>query len=85
MRRVSSTSAGRMYAPTVGSAPMATGPFSARLPGIGVGAVAPEAAGRVVETPVNVGDFVKQGQVLARLENRDAQLRLDQAKAAANS
>ena len=27
--------------------------------------VAPEAAGRVVETPVNVGDFVKQGQVLA--------------------
>src|SRR4029077_4753404 len=44
--------------------------------------VAPEAAGRVVETPVNVGDFVKQGQVLARLESRDAELRLDQAKAA---
>jgi RND family efflux transporter MFP subunit len=44
--------------------------------------VAPEAAGRVVETPVNVGDFVKQGQALARLENRDAQLRLDQARAA---
>lgn len=44
--------------------------------------VAPEAAGRVVETPVNVGDFVKQGEILARMENRDAQLRLDQAKAA---
>ncbi len=44
--------------------------------------VAPEAAGRVIDTPVNVGDFVKQGQVLAKLENRDAQLRLDQAKAA---
>ncbi len=43
--------------------------------------VAPEAAGRVVETPVNVGDFVKQGQVLAKLEDRDAKLRLDQAKA----
>ena len=43
--------------------------------------VAPEAAGRVIETPVNVGDFVKQGQVLARLEDRDAKLRLDQAKA----
>jgi len=44
--------------------------------------VAPAAAGRVLETPVNVGDFVKQGQVLARFEDRDAQLRLDQAKAA---
>jgi RND family efflux transporter MFP subunit len=44
--------------------------------------VAPEAAGRVVETPVNVGDFVRQGQVLARLADRDAQLRLEQAKAA---
>jgi multidrug efflux pump subunit AcrA (membrane-fusion protein) len=43
--------------------------------------VAPEAAGRVTETPVNIGDFVKQGQLLARLESRDAQLRLDQAKA----
>ncbi len=43
--------------------------------------VAPEAAGRVVETPVNVGDFVNQGQVIARFEERDAQLRLEQAKA----
>ena len=43
--------------------------------------VAPEAAGRVVETPVNVGDFVKEGQVIVRFEDRDAQLRLDQAKA----
>jgi multidrug efflux pump subunit AcrA (membrane-fusion protein) len=44
--------------------------------------VAPQAAGRVVETPVNVGDFVRQGQLLARLESRDAELRLDQARAA---
>jgi multidrug efflux pump subunit AcrA (membrane-fusion protein) len=43
--------------------------------------VAPEAAGRIVETPVNVGDFVKQGEVIARLEDRDAQLRLEQALA----
>ena len=43
--------------------------------------VAPEAAGRVVETPVNVGDFVNQGQVMVRFEDRDAQLRLEQAKA----
>jgi RND family efflux transporter MFP subunit len=44
--------------------------------------VAPEAAGRIVETPVDVGDFVKQGQILARMEERDAKLRLDQAQAA---
>src|SRR5579883_3208747 len=43
--------------------------------------VAPEAAGRVVETFVNVGDFVKEGQVIVRFEDRDAQLRLEQAKA----
>ena len=43
--------------------------------------VAPEAAGHVVETPVNVGDFVKEGQVIAKFESRDAQLRLEQARA----
>ncbi len=43
--------------------------------------VAPETAGRIVETPVNVGDYVKQGEVIARLEDRDAQLRLEQAQA----
>jgi RND family efflux transporter MFP subunit len=44
--------------------------------------VAPEAAGRIVATPVDVGDFVQQGQILARLDDRDAKLRLDQAQAA---
>jgi len=44
--------------------------------------VAPETGGRVIQTPVDVGDFVKQGQVIARLEDRDAKLRLDQAAAA---
>ena len=43
--------------------------------------VAPPAAGRVIETPVDVGAFVKEGQVLARLEDRDAQLRLQAALA----
>ncbi len=43
--------------------------------------VAPAIAGRVTETPVDVGDFVQQGQVIARLEDRDAKLRLDQAEA----
>ena len=44
--------------------------------------VAPEIAGRIVETPVNVGDFVKEGQVIAHMENRDATLKLEQAVAA---
>jgi len=43
--------------------------------------VAPLVAGRVIATPVDVGDFVKQGQVICELDHRDAQLKLDQAKA----
>src|SRR5947209_6695758 len=44
--------------------------------------VAPLVAGRVIATPVNVGDFVRKGQVICELDHRDAQLRLEQAKAA---
>jgi RND family efflux transporter MFP subunit len=44
--------------------------------------VAPEQGGRVIETPVDVGDFVREGQVIARLEDRDAKLREQQAAAA---
>jgi multidrug efflux pump subunit AcrA (membrane-fusion protein) len=44
--------------------------------------IAPLVAGRVIATPVNVGDFVRQGQVVCELDHRDAQLRLDQARAA---
>src|ERR1035437_4017399 len=44
--------------------------------------IAPLVAGRVLATPVNVGDFVKQGQVVCELDHRDAQLRIDQARAA---
>jgi multidrug efflux pump subunit AcrA (membrane-fusion protein) len=43
--------------------------------------IAPLVAGRVASTPVNVGDFVAQGQVVCELDHRDAQLRVDQAKA----
>src|SRR5579862_6246921 len=43
--------------------------------------IAPLVAGRVIATPVDVGDFVKQGQVICELDHRDAQLKLDQAKA----
>ena len=45
--------------------------------------VAPEASGRVVATPVDVGQFVKAGQVLVRIQGIDAGLRLDEARAAA--
>jgi len=43
--------------------------------------VAPAVGGRVAATPVEIGDFVKKGHVICRLEDRDAQLRLDQARA----
>jgi RND family efflux transporter MFP subunit len=44
--------------------------------------VAPDASGRVVATPVDVGQFVKRGSVLVRLQGIDAGLRLDEARAA---
>jgi RND family efflux transporter MFP subunit len=43
--------------------------------------VAPEASGRVVATPVDVGQFVRKGAVLVRLQGVDAGLRLDEARA----
>ncbi|HZG53828.1 MAG TPA: efflux RND transporter periplasmic adaptor subunit [Pyrinomonadaceae bacterium] len=43
--------------------------------------VASQASGQVVATPVGVGAFVRQGDVLARLNDRDARLRLQQAQA----
>ncbi|MFP5262496.1 MAG: efflux RND transporter periplasmic adaptor subunit [Blastocatellia bacterium] len=44
--------------------------------------VAPEASGQVAATPVDVGAFVSDGAVIARLDDRDARLRLQQAEAA---
>ena len=44
--------------------------------------VAPLAPGRVSETPVDVGAFVQQGQIIARLEDQDLKLRLEQVTAA---
>ena len=44
--------------------------------------MAPLAAGRVLATPVDVGAWVNQGDVIARLDDRDARLRLEQAEAA---
>jgi multidrug resistance efflux pump len=43
--------------------------------------VAPKVAGKVSDVAVNVGDFVKSGQVIAKLDARDPQLRLAEANA----
>ncbi|HZN11099.1 MAG TPA: efflux RND transporter periplasmic adaptor subunit [Blastocatellia bacterium] len=43
--------------------------------------VASEVSGQVVKTPVDVGAFVRQGQLIAQLNDRDARLRLEQALA----
>lgn len=43
--------------------------------------VAPLTAGRVMATPVDVGAWVNEGEVIARLDDRDARLRLEQARA----
>ena len=43
--------------------------------------IAPLVAGRVIRTPIEVGAFVKQGQVIVELDHRDAQLKLQQVQA----
>jgi multidrug efflux pump subunit AcrA (membrane-fusion protein) len=43
--------------------------------------VASLTSGRVTQTPVDVGDRVEKGQIIARLDDNDAALRLQQAKA----
>lgn len=44
--------------------------------------VAPLVPGKITETPVNEGRFVRRGDVLARMDDRDAKLRVQQADAA---
>jgi membrane fusion protein, multidrug efflux system len=44
--------------------------------------VAPESSGRVLATPVDVGQHVAKGAVLIRIQAVDANLRLDEARAA---
>ena len=43
--------------------------------------IAPPVAGRILRTPVDVGAFVKQGQVICELDHRDAELKLQQVRA----
>jgi RND family efflux transporter MFP subunit len=44
--------------------------------------VAPDASGRVIATPVDVGQFVRAGAPLVRIQGITANLRLDEARAA---
>lgn len=44
--------------------------------------VTPPVPGTIVDTPVKVGDFVKVGQVVLRLDDRDSRIRLKQMEAA---
>ena len=44
--------------------------------------VAPDTSGRVTATPVDVGQHVRQGTVLLRIQAIDANLRLEEARAA---
>ncbi len=44
--------------------------------------IASETEGRVIATPVDIGDFVRKGEVIARIDDRAATLRLQQAIAA---
>jgi RND family efflux transporter MFP subunit len=46
--------------------------------------LAPHVPGRVISTPVDAGAFVQKGQIVAELEHRDAQLRVEQAQAQLN-
>ena len=43
--------------------------------------VTPQASGQVIATPVGVGDAVETGQIVVRLDDRDARLKLDQVEA----
>lgn len=42
--------------------------------------IAPQVSGQITATPVDVGAFVGRGDVIARLDDRDARLRLQQAQ-----
>lgn len=42
--------------------------------------IAPQVSGQIIATPVDVGAYVGQGDVIARLDDRDARLRLQQAQ-----
>lgn len=77
LTQTQTVSAVRVATREVSAAVQATGSYVAQESSN----VAPQTSGVLVATPVDVGSFVQQGQVIARLDDRDAKLRLDQALA----
>ena len=61
----------------VSASVQATGSFAAQE----LSNVAPDSPGVILRTMVEVGDQVKEGQIIARLDDRDAKLRLEQVLA----
>ncbi|MEP6925544.1 MAG: efflux RND transporter periplasmic adaptor subunit [Pyrinomonadaceae bacterium] len=43
--------------------------------------VAPKTSGQVISTPINVGAFVRQGDVIAKLDDKNARLQVQQLQA----
>ncbi|MDQ3324119.1 MAG: biotin/lipoyl-binding protein, partial [Acidobacteriota bacterium] len=43
--------------------------------------IAPKTAGKIINVSANVGEFVGQGSVIAKIDDRDARLRLAEAEA----
>jgi RND family efflux transporter MFP subunit len=83
----SATAKAAVQTPTVSAIRVTTHEVSATVQATGsfvahdTSDVAPNEAGIIVATMVDVGDFVQQGQLIARLDDRDAKLRVDQARA----
>ncbi len=69
--------AARVTVQEVSASVQTTGSFAAEE----TSRVAPDSPGVIASTSVDVGSLVKEGQVIARLDDRDAKLRLQQALA----
>lgn len=69
--------AARVAVQEVSASVQTTGSFAAEE----TSRVAPDSPGVIASTSVDVGSVVKEGQVIARLDDRDAKLRLQQALA----
>jgi RND family efflux transporter MFP subunit len=84
-KTATATAGSAAVAVTTGTVTVSQQPVTIRATGSFTAAessqVSPQVAGQIVETPVNVGDLVKAGEVIARLDDRDARARLAQATA----
>ena len=72
-----SVSSARVIVQEVSASVQTTGSFAAQESSN----VAPDSPGVINATPVDVGSLVQAGQIIARLDDRDAKLRLEQALA----